>query len=135
MLMALALSAIESEAIGAEKTQVRLYKINKYGQGHRVWFTTKQSRLFGCHNLKMKSTTVHRLVHFGFESCTLFSAKDCAPGSEVTARLGDDEPEQTVLTEGHSWFLGVEEKDEDFAKYTKDERGKTVRSWRCNIKN
>ena len=77
---------------------------------------------------------MHRAVHYGFQSCTLYAKKDCAEGSEVTAKVGNDDPEQTVLTEGQSWFLGHEEKDEKYAKYSKEERGKKVRSWSCIAK-
>ena len=123
--------AVPTVAVSAEKTQLRLYKINKHGQGQRLRFTGKKTRLWGCHNLRVKGARVHRAVHFGFSSCTLYSEKHCLPGSEVSARLGDDEPDTTQLTQGHSWFLGAEEKDHDYAKYSKAERGKIVRSWQC----
>ena len=124
-------SLIGTAANAAQKTELRLYKVNKFGQGQRLRFTSKNSKLEGCQNLKFKRARVHRAVHYGFANCTLFAQKDCAKGSEVSARLGDDEPLQTALTQGHSWFLGAEEKDDPYAKYSKEERGKKVRSWSC----
>ena len=113
------------------KTQMRLYKMSNYGQSQRIRFTSKKSKLEGCHNLKIKSTRVHRAVHFGFDSCSLYSEKDCATDSLIGARLGDKDPEETVLSQGHSWFLGAELKDDKFYKYSKQERGESVPSWSC----
>ena len=113
------------------KTQMRLYKMSKYGQSQRVSFTSKKSKLEGCHNLKIKSTRVHRAVHFGFDSCSLYSEKDCAADSIIGARLGDEDPQKTALSQGHSWYLGAELKDDKFYKYSKEERGQPVRSWSC----
>ena len=118
-------------ALAEGKTQMRLYKISKYGQSQRISFTSKKSKLEGCHNLKIKSARVHRAVHFGFDSCSLYSEKDCAVDSLIGARLGDQDPQETVLSQGHSWFLGAELKDDKFYKYGKEERGQSVRSWSC----
>lgn len=112
-------------------SEMRLYKINRHGQSQRVRFTGKKSKIEGCHNLSIKSARVHRAVHFGFAQCSLFSEKDCASESVISAKLADDKPPQTRLTQGHSWFLGAEEKKDAFPKYSKEERGQKVRSWSC----
>ncbi len=113
------------------KTQLRLYKISRHGNSQRIRFTRKDSKVEGCHNLKIKSTRVHRAVHFGFESCSLFSEKDCAPESVIKAKLSDEAPGKVLLTQGKSWYLGAALKDDEFYRYNKAERGKKVRSWSC----
>lgn len=128
----LLMSTVPSVAQG--KSELRLYKMSKYGQSQRIRFTGKKSKLAGCQNLLLRAR-VHRAVQYGFESCTLYTSKDCLAGSEVAVKRTEQEPDNYELEEGFSWFLGAPPKDDAYPKYTKDERGQKLKSWQCQTRD
>ena len=103
----------------SKRQQIRFYKINKHEQTARIKFTAKKARAPGCHNF-LKKTRVFKAIQFGFESCELFSKKDCPIGSEIRVTR-DKNPEPTnKLTQGFGWLP-----DSEHA------RGAKLRSWSC----
>lgn len=101
------------------RQNIRFYKINKHEQTDRIRFTSKKGRTAGCQNF-LKKTRVYKAIQFGFESCQLFSKKDCPAGTEIPVNR-DKDPEPTVtLTQGYGWLPQSEHK-----------RGVKLRSWSC----
>ena len=117
-------------AAANDRSELRLYKINKHGQSSRLRFTSKKSKLEGCQNL-IKASRIHRVVQFGFQWCVVYSEKDCPESASLYLKQGDDKEAFTKLAQGYSWYLGAEPKDEKFPKYSKKERGQKVKSWQC----
>lgn len=116
-------------AIGntSERQEVRFYKINKDRLSQRLRFTAKKSKKAGCHNF-LRKARLHRAVQFGYQSCRVFTKKNCAAGTEQAFSRDEPDPESDLppsetaieLTEGFSWFTVG-----DHA------RGQKVRSWYC----
>lgn len=105
--------------LASERQEIRFYKANRQLQTDLIWFTRKKGRLPGCHNF-LKKTRVYITKHIGFETCTLFTKKDCAEGSELTATRKKDDSLVTKLSEGYSWQPTSDHK-----------RGARIRSWSC----
>ena len=129
-MLIMAVLAMPTSAQTDERSELRLYKMNKQGQSSRLRFTAKKSKLAGCQNL-VKAKRVHRAVQFGFAWCELYSEKDCPESASLYLKQGDDDEAYTRLAQGYSWFLGAEPKEERFPKYNRSERGQNVKSWRC----
>ena len=113
--------AAPQSASAVEPNQIiRFYKINSKEQAERVRFTAKKARKPGCHNF-IRKVRVHRVVQIGYNSCAIYSSKNCAADSAVVAtREKRAEVEETDLSQGYSWFPVDEHK-----------RGARLKSWSC----
>jgi len=106
-------------AAAAGRQEIRFYKINKDEITQRFRFTIKKSRRAGCHNF-LKRARLHKAVQFAFESCKVYSKKNCAEDS-ILSFYREKVPESvTELSEGYGWLPVGEHK-----------RGELVRSWYC----
>lgn len=103
----------------SQRQQIRFYKINKHEQTARIRFTAKKARASGCHNF-LKKTRVFKAIQFGFESCELYSKKDCPIGSEILVTREKNPEPTNLLTQGFGWLPESEHK-----------RGAKLRSWSC----
>jgi len=103
----------------SERQEIRFYKANRQLQTDLIWFTRKKGRLPGCHNF-LKKTRVYMTKQLGFKTCTVYTKKECAEGSELTATRKKDETLVSELSEGYIWKLTSEHK-----------RGSRIRSWAC----
>lgn len=112
------ISAANADTV-KDRQHIRFYKINRHEQTDRIRFTGKKGQAAGCHNF-LKKTRIFKVVQFGYESCQLYSKKDCAQGAEIlVTRKKDSEPVNT-LTQGFGWLPESEHK-----------RGVKLRSWNC----
>ena len=110
-----------SAILAVEPNQkIRFYKINNKEQADKIRFTARKSRKPGCHNF-VRKVRVHRVVQIGYNSCTIYSSKNCAEENAVVA-IRDKEPNQqkSELSQGYSWFPVDEHK-----------RGARLKSWYC----
>lgn len=107
-------------AIADPRTEFRAYIANKLKQQDKVWlpFSAKKP---GCHNMII-TLEVYRVAQIGFESCTIYSEKDCKPGSEIEVRWKNEKKPTTVITPGARWFLP-------------GETGSDMASWKCVTKD
>ena len=109
-----------SGSVSAEqRQQIRFYKVNNKEQTSRIMFTARKGKQAGCHNF-LKKTRVYQANQFGFASCRLYAAKDCAEESVIEVNRTRDETPVTQLSQGFSWFPISEHK-----------RGVKLRSWSC----
>jgi hypothetical protein len=111
--------ALAQNAVAKERKEIRFYKINKLEQNDRINFTLKKARNPGCHNF-LKKTRVFKAVQFGYESCTLYSKKDCAEDSVIEVTRKKESTPISNLTQGYGWLTQSE-----------DTRGAKLRSWTC----
>ena len=119
ILLSVSCGLFTASAAAAERQEIRFYKVNKNLQSDRIWFTKKKGRAPGCHNF-LKKTRVYKAVQFGFESCTLYSKKACAAGSEIAVTRKKDPTPLTQFSQGFGWLPASEHK-----------RGVKLRSWSC----
>jgi hypothetical protein len=111
--------ALTQNVSARDTKEIRFYKINKFEQSDRIRFTRKKARNPGCHNF-LKKTRVFKAVQFGYDSCTLYSKKECAEGSAIDVTRKKESTPTTTLTQGYGWLT---ESD--------DKRGAKLRSWAC----
>ena len=127
----IAFSASSSLAFSAD---VRFYKINKHEQTSKIGVTKKKTKQSGCHNFK-RSPRVFTLVQTGYQSCSLFSEKNCASQALVTAHKTDSDVYSTLLTEGVSWQPKTIANQDLNALSVKEKKRRTkgvkLRSWSC----
>jgi len=119
VVIAISIVCANSTSLAEQRKDVRFYKVNKQEQPTRLFFTRKKGRQAGCHNF-LKKARVHRVNQFGYQHCSLYTKKDCAPDSITTAIREKDSTPITQLTQGFSWFPESEHK-----------RGKKLKSWSC----
>ena len=94
----------------------RMYTANKLMQQREVTFVRNTDEP-GCHNL-FKKRKIYRVAQIGFETCSVYSEKDCEEGSEIPVSWKNKKDPVTSFTRGARWFLP-------------GERGSKMRSWRC----
>lgn len=110
----------QSTAVDAgPRSEFRAYVANKLKQQDRIWlpFVGKKP---GCHNMVI-TLEVYRVGQIGFDSCTIYSEKDCKPGSEIEVRWKNKNEPTTIITQGDRWFLP-------------GETGSDMGSWNCKSK-
>ena len=71
----------------------------------------------GCHNLISKRR-VYRAAQIGFATCTLYTKKDCATGTEIEVNWKNKSDPVTAFTPGARWYLP-------------GTRGSKMASWHC----
>lgn len=111
------LSILSSTAYARQ--EIRFYEANKLLQTDRVMFTKKKGQQPGCHNFLIR-TRVYQANQLGFESCSVYSGKDCLEDSIVEINRTKDETPVTTMSQGFSWF-----------PIDEDKRGAILRSWKC----
>ncbi len=94
----------------------RMYTANKLMQQREVTFVLNTDEP-GCHNL-IKKRRIYRVAQIGFESCTVYSEKNCEEGTEIPVSWKNKKDPITSFTRGARWFLP-------------GERGSKMRSWKC----
>ena len=94
----------------------RMYTANKLKQQREVTFVLNTDEP-GCHNL-IKKRRIYRVAQIGFETCTVYSEKDCEEGTEVPVSWKNKKDPVTSFTRGARWFLP-------------GELGSKMRSWKC----
>ena len=102
----------------ALKPEIRLYKIDKKQKLTKAHYLFGKGDEPGCHNLPF-GYGVFRVTVVKFESCSVFSEKDCQPESILPAWWKGRKDPVTRLTRGSHWYL---DKDKDNIK---------VASWSC----
>lgn len=124
-------SSTEAKASAGEQGKqgiFRVHRLNSKGQMVRNMWTRKSERP-GCHDLR-GTKRAYKVAQIGFAWCSVYSAGDCKPGTELGAmwrgkkyRRGDIDIEQpqTRILQGSNWFLSEEE----------DKQNVRVGSWRC----
>lgn len=112
-----------SSAATQARQEIRFYEANKHLQTDRVSFNKKKGKTPGCHNFLIR-TRVYQANQIGFETCTLYSQKDCAQDSQVQVNRSKDETPVTALSQGFSWF-----------PIDEDKQGAILRSWECTLKS
>lgn len=100
----------------SQAADFRMYTANSYLQQRQVTMVRNTDEP-GCHNLITKRR-IYRVAQIGFESCTVYSAKDCAEGTEIAVSWKNKKEPKTVFTRGARWFLP-------------GERGSKMASWKC----
>lgn len=102
----------------------RMYRINKKEQQFRI-STGDDAREPGCHNARFRKN-VYRFAQAGFAWCSMYSEKNCAEESIVSAMWEggkyrrvkfDESMPQAKMYPGAEWVLGLE--------------ADPVRSWYC----
>jgi len=102
---------------------IRFYKVNDKGQQSEIMLIRKRDKP-GCHNLR-RSRTIFRVAQVGFVYCSVYAAKNCAEGSELTmhwkGRVKKNsaraQPAERLLP-GAMWFFD-------------DNASLKLRSWKC----
>ena len=94
----------------------RMYTANKLMQQREVTFVRNTDEP-GCHNLITKRR-IYRVAQIGFETCSVYSGKDCEKGTEIPVSWKNKKDPVTSFTRGARWFLP-------------GERGSKMRSWKC----
>ena len=113
---------LSNVCLAADNQKIRFYKANNKGQTDLIWFTNKKAKKPGCHNFLLK-TRVYKAVQFGYQSCVLYSKKNCPAGSEIAVTHKDVDIPTTSLSEGYGWL-----------PESKHRRGAKLRSWSCEEK-
>ena len=105
------------------RADIRFYHLNEQGQQYRSEFVRNADKT-GCHTF-LKKRNVYRVAQVRFAYCEVYSERDCAEDSVLTARwIGkrkkseDKKKPVTRLTPGAMWALA-------------DRANVKVRSWRC----
>jgi len=98
--------------------QIRFYKINKHQQMARVRFIGKKSKQAGCHNF-ITSPRVYKAVQIGYQSCHLYTKKNCGSDSIIKVRHKKSDIASNTLTEGYGWTPEG------------PDNGLKIRSWSC----
>ena len=120
VVVILALLAPHDVLTAKQRQEIRFYKANKDGITSRMRFTTRKSRKHGCHNL-IKSSRLFRVSQFGYQSCFIYSEKDCREDSKMTFSRDKGKVESTELLQGYGWSpLGD------------NPRGEKMKSWQCS---
>ena len=96
---------------------LRLYTANKLLQQRRVSMVRNTDEP-GCHNL-ITRRRLYRVAQIGFETCTLYSKKDCEAGTEIAVSWKNKKGPVSEFTQGARWFLP-------------GERGAKMASWKCD---
>jgi len=101
---------------------VRFYKENKHKQHIRLYPSKRKTANSGCHNFK-RSRRIAKIVQIGYESCSVYTEKNCVADSIIRANHPDQDAYAEKLTEGHGWLPKPQSE--------KDKRGVKLRSWSC----
>lgn len=102
-----------------EKRQyVRIYKLNSKDQSVRIQMRDKTTKTSGCHNFITKPK-VSRIIQIGFESCSLYSAKNCPVDAAIEGQWKEKD-KATKLTQGGQWLFTYD-----------DPKGIKAKSWSC----
>jgi hypothetical protein len=115
----LAFTAILIAGDMALAADLRLYTANKLLQQRRVSMVRNTDEL-GCHNL-ITRRRLYRVAQIGFETCTLYSKKDCEAETEISVSWKNKKEPVIAFTQGARWFLP-------------GERGAKTASWKCEEK-
>jgi len=111
--------ASQPSVASEEKRQyIRIYKLNSKDQSVRIQMLDKTANASGCHNFLTKPK-VSRITQIGFESCTLYSAKDC-PAEAAIEGQWKEKDKMTKLTQGGKWLFTYD-----------DPKGVKAKSWSC----
>ena len=78
----------------------------------------KTSRASGCHNFITKPK-ISRITQIGFESCSLYSAKNC-PAEAAIEGQWEEKDKATKFTQGGQWLFTYD-----------DAKGIRAKSWSC----
>jgi len=113
----LAFTAILIAGDMALAADLRLYTANKLLQQRRVSMVRNTDEP-GCHNLFTKRR-IYRVAQIGFETCTLYSKKDCEDGTEIGVSWKNKKEPVYAFTQGARWFLP-------------GKRGAKMASWKCD---
>ena len=114
-------AAIAVNASAQAREEIRFYKANKFLQTDRILFTAAKAKKPGCHNFLLR-TRVYQANQIGYQSCSLYAEKDCAPESIKEVNRTKDEAPVTSLSQGFSWF-----------PIDENERGTMLSSWSCEL--
>ena len=101
---------------------IRFYRSNKHDQRIRLNIKKINTDSTGCHNFK-RSRRVATVVQINFNSCSVFTEKNCQPESILRANHKDQDAFAEKLTQGHAWQLKRD--------HTKSNKGIKIRSWSC----
>ena len=77
---------------------LRLYTANKLLQQRRVSMVRNTDEP-GCHNL-ITRRRLYRVAQIGFETCTLYSKKDCEAGTEISVSWKNKKEPVNAFTQG-----------------------------------
>lgn len=100
----------------ASAADFRMYTANSFMQQRQVTFVRNTDEP-GCHNLITKRR-IYRVAQIGFETCSIYSEKDCEEGTEIAVSWKNKKTPKTSFTRGARWFLP-------------GERGSKMGSWKC----
>jgi len=113
-----------------QAADIRFYKINKHQQSDRLWVSKKKSTRSGCNNFR-GAPRIFKVVQIGYQSCSIYSAKNCSEESLIRARHNGIDAYAKNLSEGFGWQPST---DTALSKQSNDSRGVKLRSWNCHIK-
>ncbi len=110
-------------AVAGPAVEIRFYSINDKQQQRELSVIFNRDEP-GCHNTP-GSPDVYRVAQVGFAHCTVYSAEDCEPGSELVVkwdgrtRKGSKRAEPgTLIYPGSEWLFP-------------DKLPREVESWSC----
>lgn len=120
LLSLLMLLFTHSKATANDRQRISFYKINKDGITQSLRFVAAKARKPGCHNF-IRKARLHRVVSYQFESCQVYSKKNCQADS-IMPFYREKEPEihTTKLSQGYGWYPVGSHK-----------RGEKAKSWQC----
>jgi len=122
-------------ALPLSAADIRFYKINKDQQTDKLWVSKKKSKKPGCHNFR-GSPRVFQVVQIGYQSCSLYNAKNCTEDSLVKASHDDIDAYASTLGEGYGWLPSLETNLDSLSdNEAKNKRGVKLRSWKCEYAN
>lgn len=95
--------AFLSACVQSSNQNVRFYKVNNKMQSTRILFVEKKGQESGCHNF-IVNTRVQRFNQYGYQFCSVYSEKNCASQSVISASREKNNTPTTQLSQGFSWY-------------------------------
>ena len=111
-----------SSTVATELQTIRFYRANKHQQRIRLTISKNKSNETGCHNFK-RSRRIATIVQIGYQTCSIYTKKDCDIESTIRANHSDQGAFSQLLTQGYGWLPKPQSE--------KDQRGVKLRSWSC----
>jgi len=112
-----------SSSVDAPRLQtIRFYRANKHQQKIRLNISKSKTDQLGCHNFK-RSRRIATIVQIGYQTCSIYTKKDCDIESTIRANHSDQGAFSQLLTQGYGWLPKPQSE--------KDQRGVKLRSWSC----
>lgn len=116
-----------SVAHSSHAADIRFYKKNKHEQNDRFWISKKKSTQTGCNNFR-GAPRIFQIVQVGFQSCSIYSEKNCVAESLIKARHDGADTYSKNLSEGLGWHPSIQNSLNPVGAHP---RGVKLRSWNC----